>query len=114
MIECNLLKFLFIWNFHNEIVCRTLSIFFSDIAKYDCLIKTRETFGFLSLTNNPDATEIRFLILSISAIISSKTKFCGFFQYFYKFYLYHLKNLIKGLKSMKCFKSLFAYFLITN
>ena len=37
------------------------------------VIKTREMFSFLPLINNSVTIELNFLILSISAIISSKT-----------------------------------------
>ena len=40
--------------------------------KYDCLIKTREMFNFLPLINNSVTIEFSFLLLIISAIISSK------------------------------------------
>ena len=41
--------------------------------KYDCVIKTRETFNFLPLINNSVTTEFSFLLLIKSAIMSSKT-----------------------------------------
>ena len=41
--------------------------------RYDCVIKIREIFNFLPLMNNYVTTEFNFLLLIISAIISSKT-----------------------------------------
>ena len=41
--------------------------------KYDCVIKTIEIFNFLPLINNSVTTGLSFLLLIISAIISSKT-----------------------------------------
>ena len=64
--------------------------------KYDCVIKTREMFNFLPLINNSDTIEFSFLLLIISAIISSKTiKFLRFnpyciHQHFCKHLAYHL------------------------
>ena len=40
---------------------------------YDRLIKTREIFNFLPLINNSVTIEFKFLLWSISAIISSRT-----------------------------------------
>ena len=42
---CDLLKLLFIWNFHNKIVCMTQSDIFLCTAEYDCVIKTMEMFN---------------------------------------------------------------------
>ena len=50
--------------------------------KYDCVIKTIEMFNFLPLANNSVTTEFSFLLLIITAIISSKT------INFYAFYLH--------------------------
>ena len=64
--------------------------------KYDCLIKKREMFNFLPLINNSITTEFSFLLLIISAIISSKTinilRFLPKFysSIFYKYLVYHL------------------------
>ena len=41
--------------------------------KYECVIKTIEIFNFLPLINNSVTIEFSFLLLIISAIISSKT-----------------------------------------
>ena len=62
MIKHSLLKFSFIWNLTS----------FSAL-KYDCVIKAKEVFNFLVLINNSVTILLRFLLLSISAIISSKT-----------------------------------------
>ena len=48
----------------------------------------REMFSFFPLINNAVTTGLRFLLLSISAIISSKT--ISILQYFYKYHPYHL------------------------
>ena len=49
------------------------SLIFLGIAKEDCVIKTREMSSFLPLINHSVATGLRFLLLNMSAIISSKT-----------------------------------------
>ena len=67
MIYYNLLKFSFIWNFHNKKVCSI------ECLKYDCVIKAIEILSFLPLINNSVTTGLSFLLLIISAIISSKT-----------------------------------------
>ena len=41
--------------------------------EHDCVTKTREMFNLLPLINNSVAIRFRFLLLIISAIISSKT-----------------------------------------
>ena len=41
--------------------------------KYDCVIKTNEMFNFLSLINNSVTIRLIFVLLIISAIMSSKT-----------------------------------------
>ena len=41
--------------------------------KYDCVIKTREIFSFLPQINKSVTIEFSFLLLTISAIISSET-----------------------------------------
>ena len=51
---------------------RIYSTSFSNL-KYDCVIKTIEIFTFLPLINNSVTTGLSFLLLIISAIISSKT-----------------------------------------
>ena len=51
---------------------RIYSTTFSNL-KYDCVIKTIEIFTFLPLINNSVTTGLSFLLLIISAIISSKT-----------------------------------------
>ena len=69
MIKFNLLKLvfvcLFVWTFHNEIVCRIECNIFGT-AKKDCIIKTRETIIFLPLINNSVTTGLGFLLRSIS------------------------------------------------
>ena len=42
-------------------------------SKYDCLINTIEIFNFLPLISNSVTTGFSFLLLIISAIMSSKT-----------------------------------------
>ena len=41
--------------------------------KYDCVTKIKEIFNFLPLMNNSLIIEFNYLLLVISAIISSKT-----------------------------------------
>ena len=47
--------------------------------KLDFMIKTREMFSFPALTNNSVTIELSFLLLRISAIVSSKTMFYLFY-----------------------------------
>ena len=61
-----LFTFSFIWNVVFSLTC-------FGTLKYDRLIKTRERFSFLPLINNSVTTELSFSLLSISAIILSKT-----------------------------------------
>ena len=70
MINCYLLKFLFVWNFHNKVMggTQTNSFWYNKIK---FIIKTRDMFSFLPLINNPNTTGCSFLLLSISAIILS-------------------------------------------
>ena len=63
MINCNLLKPSFIWNFHKK----------GDTLKYAYMIKTSEMFSFLLLTNSSVTIGLSFLLLIILAIMSSKT-----------------------------------------
>ena len=53
--------------------CVVFSLTSFGTLKYDCVIKTREMFSFLPLINNSVTIELSFLLLSISAIILSKT-----------------------------------------
>ena len=69
MILCNVLKLSFVRNFRDK---KVSSISFGTL-KYDCVIKTREIFNFLPQINNLVTVESSFLLLIISAIISSKT-----------------------------------------
>ena len=80
-----------IWIFHN---CmgknKSYNIFPLCTLKYDCVIKTTEMFNFLSVMNNSVTTGFSFLLLIMSAIMSSKTinilhfLFICILQYFYK------------------------------
>ena len=94
MIIRNLFKFSFIWNFHNKKYV-VLSLTSFGTLKYDCVIKTTEIFNFLTLINNLFTILLSFLLLCISATMSSKTlKFFGFYldcilQCFYKYYSYY-------------------------
>ena len=71
MIRCDMLKFLFVWNFQNKMMSRIYSNIFWH-STINCVIKTRELFIFLPLINNSVAIEFSFLILSILGIITSK------------------------------------------
>ena len=53
--------------------CVVFSLTSFGTLKYDCVIKTRQIFNFLPLMNNYVTIEFSFLLLIISAIISSKT-----------------------------------------
>ena len=61
---------LFIWNFHNK-KCVELNLTFFSTLKHGWVTKTIESF--LPLINNSVTTGLSFLLLIISAIISSKT-----------------------------------------
>ena len=52
MIIRNLLKFVFILNFHNKKMCNVLSLTPFSTLKYYCMITTREIFSSLALMNN--------------------------------------------------------------
>ena len=54
-------------------MCAEFSLTSFGTLKYDSVINTIETFNFLLLINNSVTTGLRFLLLIISAIISSKT-----------------------------------------
>ena len=64
-------------------------------AKSECVTKTREMFSFLPLINNSVTIGLSFLLLSVLAIISSKTiNIFRFYlncilQYFYKYLSCH-------------------------
>ena len=51
MIDCDLLKLSFVWNFCNNAVGRVLPYIFGT-AKQDCVIKARKMLIFLNLINN--------------------------------------------------------------
>ena len=64
----------------NDLVQFVEALFYSEFSqtyfesfKCDCVIKTIEIFNFLPLINNFVTVEFSFLLLIISAIISSKT-----------------------------------------
>ena len=54
-------------------ICVEFSLTSFSTLKCDCAEKTREMFNLLSLINNSVTTGLTFLLLNISAIISSKT-----------------------------------------
>ena len=68
MIKCNLLKFSVVSNFHSKIVC---NIFWKSKIRF--CDKNKRIFRFLPIINNSVTVGLRFLLLSISAIMSSKT-----------------------------------------
>ena len=70
MIKCNLLNLSLFWNFYNESM---LNLIFFGTAKKDCAIKAREMVSFFPLINSSVTVGLSFLLLSISAIISSNT-----------------------------------------
>ena len=59
------------WNFQNKI-CVVFCLTSFCTLKYDCVIKTREMFSFLSLMNNLVTIELNFLLLRIPVITSSR------------------------------------------
>ena len=69
------MKLSFVWNFHDKIMGRIYSNNFWLSKKKKWVVKTREMFSFIiiSLRNNSFTIRLRFLWLSISAIISSNT-----------------------------------------
>ena len=98
MIQGNLLKFSFVWNFHNK-KCVGFSLTSFDTLKNDCVIKTIEMLIFLSLINSSVTTGFSFLLLIMSTNTSSKTinNLCFFqdciLQYFHKYLAYHFNIL---------------------
>ena len=97
MIKFNLLKFRLFGMFIIK-KCVEFSLISFRIAKKDFTVKTREMFSFLPLMNYLVTTGLllSFLLLSISAIISSKTinVLCvlpGFYSsIFFKYRPYHM------------------------
>ena len=83
--------------------------------KYDCVIKTREMFHFLSLINNPVTIEFSFLLLIITAIISSKTIniLRSLSALYYSLYS-STEYSIKALGWLKCFNPLLFLLLMKN
>ena len=59
MILCNLLKFYFIWNFHDKEKCLTSF----GALKYCCVLKTIEMFHFMPVINNSVTIGLNFLLL---------------------------------------------------
>ena len=93
VINCNLLKISFIWNFHNK-KCAEFNQTFFGKPKFGGLIKNN--ISFLPQRNESAAVGSSLLLLSASAVISSNAitdqRFlpdCNH-KYFYKHLLYHL------------------------
>ena len=73
MIYFDFLKFSFIQDFYNKVMCRVYSNI-SDTLRYNSVIKTSKMCSFLHLINT-GANELSFSLLIISAIIlSSNTR----------------------------------------
>ena len=72
MIYCYLLKLSFVWSFHNR-KCVQFSLTSLGTLKYDYIIKASEMLSFLLLINISITIGLSFLLLIISAIISSET-----------------------------------------
>ena len=58
-------------SYYKSVWCLVLTSF--GTLKYDCVINTIETFNVLPLINNSVTTGVSFLLLIISANVSSKT-----------------------------------------
>ena len=54
-------------------------------SQYECVINTREMLSFIALINYSIIAELSFLLLNISAIISSKT--INFLSFLFGYYL---------------------------
>ena len=89
MIYCNLLKFSFVWNFHNK-KCVLLRLTSLGTLKYDCVIKTIKMFNFLPSIDSSVTIGFSILLLIISAIMSSKT--INTSRFFLDFILQYLHN----------------------
>ena len=57
---------------------------FVDTLEYDYMFRKNEMFNFPRLINNSVTTKLRFLLLSLSAIILSKT--INIFRFLFGFY----------------------------
>ena len=90
-----LVEFLFIWNLYIT-KCVEFSLISFGTLMYDSVIKTIHMFDYLHIINNSASTGFIFLLLIISAIISSETiNTLRFFldcilQFFNKYLAYHL------------------------
>ena len=82
------------------------------------MMKTRETLNYVPLINNSITIGLSFLLLSISAIISSKMIILCFLFGLYLMFLQILflsfEYSIEALESLKCFVHTSSCFLIIN
>ena len=84
------------------------------------MIKTREMFNFLPRINNSVTIGLNYFLLSISAIISSKTinYLCFLFELYSSIFLsissISFEYSIKTLESFKCFKLALSRLSIKN
>ena len=81
MIKCNMLKFLFVWNFHSKMCIESSLISFS-MAKWDCVIKTRKMFSSEPLINNLLAIGLNFYFKTYQQSYHEKQLIFMFFIWF--------------------------------
>ena len=97
-----------------------LNLIFFGTAKKDCAIKAREMFSFFPPINSSVTIGLSFLLLSISAIISSNTTnipqflFGLYSSISLKILSISLEYSIKAFESFKYFKHVVSLLLIGN
>ena len=85
MNNCNLLKFFFVWNIHDKAMSRIYSNIFGTVQLRLCDKNKRIAQFVLPLINTSVTVGLGFLLLIISAIISSNT--INYFRFLFGFYL---------------------------
>ena len=109
MLRCYLLKFYFVRNFHDKIMCCIYSLVVLGTLKQDCEVKTSEILIFLPLKNNSVTIDLD----SISAIISGvdTTLQIEFVKFLVQFRYLQIKIIIQKQPSggfLKLFVKLFV------
>ena len=77
IVTPNLLKFSFVWNFHNK-KFEVLNLTSFGTLKYDCLIKAREMFSFLHLINKSVTTWLSFYYYAYQQYIFKYNQYFAF------------------------------------
>ena len=113
MFKSNLLKLSFVWNLIiNQCVEFCLTSF--STVRYDCVIKAKEMVNFLPLINSSVTPGLEFLLLIISAIISSNTTdiFCTLHGFSFHRYPIHYSNIQCKPLNFYCAQDQISSFLI--